>query len=227
MAGVDGNRRIRRPRALTRGVRVFLRHPSKQDQEEFLTKARSSRRFHYPWVTPATTPKMFADYLRFAQRDDVCAFLVCRLDNGQIVGTINLSQIFLRGFQNAVVGFGAVAEYAGQGYMFEVLRLAIRYGFTDLKLHRLEANVQPENLRSRELVQRIGFRLEGFSPRYLKIAGRWRDHERWAIRREEWRKSATSGGGGVASPRRRRRLCRGFSQYRIGVLDTSSRSGAP
>lgn len=185
---MDRMKRIGWPGALLRGARVFLRHPTREDEEEFLEKTLSSRRFHYPWVTPATTPKMFADYLRFAEREDVCALVVCRLDDGRIVGVINLSQIFRRSFQNAVVGFWAVAELAGQGYMLEGLRLAIKLAFTGLRLHRLEANIQPENLSSKKLVQRIGFRLEGFSPRYLKINGRWRDHERRAICREEWRK---------------------------------------
>jgi ribosomal-protein-alanine N-acetyltransferase len=59
--------------------------------------------------------------------------------------------------------------------------------FTRLELHRLEANIQPANLASITLVKRLGFHLEGLSPRYLKIAGHWRDHERWALLADDWR----------------------------------------
>jgi [ribosomal protein S5]-alanine N-acetyltransferase len=55
-----------------------------------------------------------------------------------------------------------------------------------MKLHRLEANIQPSNTRSIRLVKRLGFRREGHSPRYLKVAGRWRDHQRWAMVSENW-----------------------------------------
>jgi ribosomal-protein-alanine N-acetyltransferase len=71
--------------------------------------------------------------------------------------------------------------------MAEGLALVLRQTFGPLKLHRLEANIQPGNDASKRLVERAGFEYEGYSPRYLKIGGRWRDHERWAITRERWR----------------------------------------
>ena len=101
----------------------------------------------------------------------------------------------------------AFAPFASQGYMTEALGLVVRYAFRGLKLHRLEANIQPGNEDSIRLAKRCGFVKEGFSPAYLKIGGRWRDHERWAIRTETWRalagarqlSSAPSGGTGRKS----------------------------
>jgi ribosomal-protein-alanine N-acetyltransferase len=71
--------------------------------------------------------------------------------------------------------------------MREGLSTMISWAFADRSLHRLEANIQPDNVASIDLVRGLGFRLEGFSRRYLKIGGDWRDHERWALLADEWR----------------------------------------
>ena len=89
--------------------------------------------------------------------------------------------------QQAFLGYGGVAGHEGRGYMTEGMRLLLREAFVAHKLHRLEANIQPGNIASIRLAARCGFVKEGFSPRYLKVAGRWCDHERWAIRADNWR----------------------------------------
>jgi [ribosomal protein S5]-alanine N-acetyltransferase len=88
--------------------------------------------------------------------------------------------------QSAFLGYWIGAPYARQGYMTEALQLALRHAFGVLKLHRVEANIMPANRASIALVKRAGFRREGYSPRYLKIAGHWADHERWALAAEDW-----------------------------------------
>jgi [ribosomal protein S5]-alanine N-acetyltransferase len=172
-------------RALTEGTRVFLRHPSARDRTEFLERSRASRKLHGRWVVAPSDPDAFAAYLRRAKSTDVESLLVCRREDGAIVGVYNISQIFYGPLRGAYLGYYAFEPFAGEGFMRDGLRLVLRYAFGQLGLHRLEANIQPENRRSLALVADAGFRHEGFSPRYLKIAGRWRDHERWAILAED------------------------------------------
>lgn len=114
------------------------------------------------------------------------AFLICARRDEGILGAADLSQIFHRNFQSAYLGYWIGAPFAREGYMREGLELVLYTAFRTHHLHRVEANVQPENTSSQALLVRLGFRLEGYSPRYLKIGGRWRDHERWALLREEW-----------------------------------------
>ena len=174
-------------RAIETGRRVYLRSPQETDRAEFVRLARTSRKLHRPWVYAPETGRQFEAYLARCRLESERCFLVCRRDDDAIVGVFNLSQIAYGFFQSAYLGYYAFAPNAGRGLMADGLDLVLRYAFRKLKLHRLEANIQPGNAASIALAKRAGFRLEGFSPRYLKIDGRWRDHERWAITREDWR----------------------------------------
>lgn len=168
------------------GKRVFLSRPAKRDCKEFIELNRASTRLHRGLVSPPTTPTEFTGFVERSRRPDSASFFICRVEDDAIVGSINLSQIFLGGFRSAYLGYYIGAPYSGQGYMTEALQLMLRHAFQNLKLHRLEANIQPGNVASIALVKRAGFTKEGCSRRYLKVCGRWRDHERWAIIAEDW-----------------------------------------
>ena len=170
------------------GLTVYVRSPESQDCDEFLRLNRASRQLYKGWVSPMTTPQGFANYLKRCAQPDFEGFLVCRNDDDAIIGSINLSQIVRGGFKSAYLGYQGGAPFVRRGYMREALELVIGYAFNPMKLHRLEANIQPENRASIALVKRVGFTKEGYSRRYLKVCGRWRDHERWAIIVEDWRK---------------------------------------
>ena len=170
-----------------RGRRVYLRPPVKRDAGEFVSLNRRSASLHRGLTSPPKTEQQFLAFLTRVRAPNSGCFFVCRNDDDAIVGAIMLHQIFLGPFRGAYLGYFVGAPFANRGYMTEALQLMLRYAFKTIKLHRLEANIQPGNTASIALVRRAGFKREGYSPRYLKICGRWRDHERWAITVEDWR----------------------------------------
>ena len=183
----------RRHAALDRGAaaaqpplkpRVRLSRPSARDAAEFLTAVRRSRRLHNRWVSAPATAAAYRKYLARSRRPTQAAYLIRLRASSELVGVVNLSEIVRGNFHSAYLGYYAFAPHHGHGLMAEGLRLVMDDAFRRLRLHRLEANIQPGNRASRALVRGLGFRREGYSPRYLKIAGRWRDHERWAITRD-------------------------------------------
>lgn len=169
------------------GTRVFLRYPQAEDFEEFAAAARQSRRLHRGLVAPPAEPAAFAAYIAANASEATENLLVGRRADGALVGAVNFSQIFRKAFQSCYLGYYLFAGHTGRGLMTEAVGLGLRYAFRDLGLHRVEANVQPENRASIAVLVRCGFVREGFSRKYLKIGGRWRDHERFAIIREDWR----------------------------------------
>lgn len=166
---------------------VRIAHPAIADQEDFLAMTVASRALHRPWAHPPLDAAGYRELLARDRADDCETFLARREPDGALVGVLVLSQIFRRGFQNAYLGYYGSAPHAGRGHMREALALVLDEAFGPLALHRVEANIQPGNEASLALARSTGFRREGFSPRYLKVGGRWRDHERYAILAEEWR----------------------------------------
>jgi [ribosomal protein S5]-alanine N-acetyltransferase len=165
---------------------VALRSPRPDDRDAFLAAMQASAEHHRPWVTPPVTAPEFDAWITRAARADFDANLASRAADGAIVGYFNISQIIRGPLQSAFLGYGGVAEWSGLGYMTAALELVVERAFTDLGLHRIEANIQPANAASIALVERCGFVREGFSEKYLKIGGHWRDHARFAIRAEQW-----------------------------------------
>jgi len=152
-----------------------------KDEAEFIAAVRASRKLHQKWVNPPRTRTSFREKVGLMQGPVNLAYCVRRADNDALVGCIEITQIVRGLFRSAYLGYYAFAGQDRRGFMHAGLQQVVRLAFTKLELHRLEANIQPENLPSIALVRACGFEKEGYSPRYLKIRGRWRDHERWAI----------------------------------------------
>ena len=181
-------------RALQRGARIHLRELIEDDAATFVAAANASRRLHHPWVQPPLTIAEFASrMLKRRVLSNSLSLLALRSTDNALVGIFNLSEIIRGVLQQAFIGYYGFAPHTGQGYMREGMHLVVRHSFRVLKLHRIEANVQPANSQSIALVSACGFVREGFSARYLKIAGRWRDHERWAINAHDWQRGPATG----------------------------------
>jgi [ribosomal protein S5]-alanine N-acetyltransferase len=173
------------------GTRVYLRPPQRRDAADFVAAALRSKRDHGRWTTaPATRARFLAFMDRFTGRATLtthASFLMFTRDEDAIAGVFNFSEIVRGAFRSTYLGYYGFTPYIGHGYMREGMALALDVAFRQLKLHRVEVNIQPTNLRSVALAERTGFTREGFSRRYVKIGGRWRDHVRFAMLDEDWR----------------------------------------
>lgn len=187
-----GARARRAPRTIAEGERVSLRHPLKDDREEFLHVRRASRTFLESWeATPSDDADPFEDasfdrLLKSARARGSKRFLIVARGDGRLVGGISLGGIMRGAFQSAFVGYWIAHAEARKGYATEALRLALSLAFDRYGLHRVEANIVPTNEASRGLARKVGLRYEGLALRYLRINHAWRDHEHWAITAEEW-----------------------------------------
>lgn len=161
-----------------------MRTPVAGDEGEFLALRRASWAFLAPWepeiegVDPLG-PAMFARFLRFGPRHRRQRLLVCRNDDGAMLGAISFSEIE-RG-ASAVVGYWIGAAHARRGFMSEALTLALAQAFNALRVERVDAYVLPENGPSKGLLAKLGFRPTGIAPALRVLRGEPRDHERWTL----------------------------------------------
>ncbi|KQX57841.1 acetyltransferase [Streptomyces sp. Root66D1] len=161
--------------------RVELSPLTFDDQDEFCALVRASTELHGPWMQLPTTPEKFRGWMERFRDGSTLGFLVRVRETGAAAGMVNINSIIRGRYQGASLGYAAFAPSAGRGYMTEGVAATVDHAFTGLRLHRLEANIQPANEASLSLVRRLGFHYEGLSPAYLFIDGAWRDHERWAV----------------------------------------------
>lgn len=164
---------------------IKLNELTSEHKQRFIAAMRNSRQLHYPFTTAPQNEEEFDSYLQRYQSDNHQSY-VAENANKDIIGVFNISEIVRGVFHSGYLGYYANVDFAAKGLMSQALKLVLNEIFTTLKLHRIEANIQPTNTASIALVSRNGFLKEGFSPRYLKINGMWCDHFRFALTYEDW-----------------------------------------
>lgn len=145
-----------------------------------------------PSLPPATweerhSPAAFAAMLRLLRREAKqgrCLPFALTYDE-ELAGQVTVSNIVRGASQSASVGYWVDERLAGRGIVPTALAMVVDHCFTTAGLHRIEANVRPENGPSRRVVEKLGFRQEGMHPRFLHIDGDWRDHLTFGLTAED------------------------------------------
>ncbi len=180
-------------------MKTIIAIPTHRRRADFLAAVARSRKLFGRWTAPPKTAKEFDEYLKRFDTPTSSSYWILT-EKQELAGVANISEIVRGRFLSGYLSYYAFEPHSRHGYMTEGTRTVVSKAFRTLRLHRLEANIQPGNERSLRLAQRLGFKLEGFSPRYLKIAGKWRDHERWAITAEDWAKIQRKNSGSKRQP---------------------------
>jgi ribosomal-protein-alanine N-acetyltransferase len=166
------------------GDGVRLRPPRMSDHAEWSELRMKSREFLQPWeptwpaddLTKSAFRRRLAAYARDIDLDQAYPFFVFRSNDDALLGGVTLSNVRRGVAQMGSIGYWIGLPYVRRGHMLSAVRAIAPFAFQRLGLHRLEAACIPENVASRELLLKAGFRLEGEARAYLKINGVWRDH---------------------------------------------------
>ncbi len=166
------------------GKRVFLRPPKRRDALKWQKLRMSSKSFLVPWEpswdASSCTRRAYLRYFKnsnyLANMDRAYSFLIFKTDDKTLLGGINIGNVRRGVSQSASIGYWIGEKYSRNGYMKEALKVLIPSLFIDLRLNRIEAATLEENIASKNLLKKIGFKKEGVLRKYLKINGTWRDH---------------------------------------------------
>lgn len=175
---------------------ITLRLPTMRDYEQWATLRRQSYDFLRPyeprWSERDLARPIFAHRVKRARIEaeegtDYTFFVFLKNGNKQVlVGGVTLSNIRRRAAQFANMGYWMGQQYAGQGIMSRAVALLLPFVFDTLELHRIHAAFIPTNTASRRVLEKNGFKEEGYADHYLQIDGRWADHVLMGLSRERW-----------------------------------------
>lgn len=196
-------RRMQGPLIITRSMhdvtitteRLTLRMADAGDIPAILRYFNDNRAFLEPWE-PRKNERFYTDEFwneqvrrnqeQYQAGTALRLFIFTRDEPGEVIGTVNFTEIVRLAFQACYLGYSLCESHEGQGYMREALRGAIPYVFGQLRLHRIMANYVPHNRRSGAVLKALGFTVEGFARDYLRINGRWEDHVLTSLTNTEW-----------------------------------------
>lgn len=164
---------------------IILHRVSMADKDELVAANAANAAYHAPWVSPFSDDESFDVWFARMITGPHISLVAREPQTREAVGIVNLNEIVMGAFRSCFVGYYGYERWAHQGWMTAALRSAVRFAFQELGLHRIEANIQPDNLASARLAARAGFRKEGSSPRYLFVNSAWRDHDHWVILNED------------------------------------------
>jgi len=174
--------------------RLSLRQVGPQDAAMVRDYGLRCREAHAPWdpirpddwwETPVVAERLAFEIEQAGLDRALALYLTPHTAPFRVIGRIGLNNILRGALQSCTVGYGLMPETTGQGFMTEALEAAVAIAFDDLGLHRVEVSVVPRNERSLAVARRCGFEEEGVSKRYIRIAGTWEDHVRFARVRED------------------------------------------
>ncbi len=188
---------------------VMIRPYRRADAVAWSEVRRANERWLAPWEPEPPGPWQLVhnaasfrvvqrEFSRSARSGSAMPFAVCYEE--RYVGQVTIGSIVRRAFCSAYAGYWVDYRYAGRGVIPTALALAVDHAFARGGLHRVEVNVRPENVASRRVAEKLGFREEAYHHRYLHIAGDWRDHIGYAVTVED-----VSAEGGLLARWRRTR----------------------